>query len=271
MTISASYPNILQNGTPADATQVMANFYQIQNDVNTNAAHNGANSDITSIVGLTTPLSVAQGGIGASSFAAAGIAGLASPTFTGTPVAPTAAPGTNTTQLATTAFVAASYAPLASPALTGNPTAPTQAAGNNSTRLATTAFVATSFAPLASPALIGNPTAPTPVANDSDTSIATTAFANPANSQGANGYYKLPSGIIEQWGVSSSIAPGSSATVTFPIAFVSSCFNIIITRDGSNTNTQASDYVDNISATQFDLHNQNPSSSNAFFWRAVGV
>jgi len=32
---------------------------------------------------------------------------LASPTFTGTPVAPTAAPGTNTTQLASTAFVKA--------------------------------------------------------------------------------------------------------------------------------------------------------------------
>jgi hypothetical protein len=34
-------------------------------------------------------------------------AALASPTFTGTPAAPTAAPGTNTTQIATTAFVAA--------------------------------------------------------------------------------------------------------------------------------------------------------------------
>jgi hypothetical protein len=33
------------------------------------------------------------------------VAPLASPTFTGTPAAPTAAPGTNTTQLATTAFV----------------------------------------------------------------------------------------------------------------------------------------------------------------------
>lgn len=32
---------------------------------------------------------------------------LASPTFTGVPAAPTASPGTNTTQLATTAFVAA--------------------------------------------------------------------------------------------------------------------------------------------------------------------
>jgi hypothetical protein len=68
-------------------------------------------------------------------------ANLASPTFTGTPAAPTASPGTNTTQLATTAFVVASYAPLASPALTGNPTAPTQSASDNSTKIATTAYV----------------------------------------------------------------------------------------------------------------------------------
>jgi hypothetical protein len=38
------------------------------------------------------------------------VAPLASPFFTGTPAAPTAAPGTNTTQLATTAFVAAASA-----------------------------------------------------------------------------------------------------------------------------------------------------------------
>lgn len=49
-------------------------------------------------------------------------ADLASPALTGTPTAPTAAPGANTTQLATTAFVAALgalKAPLASPAFTG--------------------------------------------------------------------------------------------------------------------------------------------------------
>jgi len=110
---------------------------------------------------------------------------LASPTFTGVPVAPTATAGTNTTQLATTAFVTAavptsnsqltngagyitasgapvqtvagrtgavtlsttdisgisSYATLASPALTGTPVAPTATAGTNTTQLATTAFV----------------------------------------------------------------------------------------------------------------------------------
>lgn len=69
---------------------------------------------------------------------------LASPSLSGAPTAPTAAPGTNTTQLATTAFVAAAdalKADLASPALTGTPTAPTAATATNTTQIATTAFV----------------------------------------------------------------------------------------------------------------------------------
>ena len=48
---------------------------------------------------------------------------LASPTFTGVPAAPTAVPGTNTTQLATTAFVAAAGAASGITALTGDVTA----------------------------------------------------------------------------------------------------------------------------------------------------
>lgn len=50
------------------------------------------------------------------------IAGVVSPTFEGTPTAPTAAAGTNTTQIATTAFVntaVASYLPLTGGTLTG--------------------------------------------------------------------------------------------------------------------------------------------------------
>jgi len=100
-----------------------------------------------------------------------GAAPLNSPAFTGSPTAPTQAPGDNSTKLATTAFVLANAgggavssvfgrtgailaaagdytvsqvtgaAPLNSPAFTGNPTAPTQPVGDNSTKLATTAFV----------------------------------------------------------------------------------------------------------------------------------
>ena len=66
---------------------------------------------------------------------------LASPALTGTPTAPTASLGTNTTQVATTAFVIANAGSLDSPAFTGTPTAPTAAVGTNTTQVATTAFV----------------------------------------------------------------------------------------------------------------------------------
>lgn len=110
------------------------------------------------------------------------------------------------------------YAPKASPALTGTPTAPTATAGNNSTQLANTAFVQAALvaviggapstldtlkeiatainndpnfsatinnalalkAPLASPAMTGTPTAPTAEQTVNNTQIATTAFVKSA-------------------------------------------------------------------------------------------
>lgn len=111
---------------------------------------------------------------------------LASPTFTGVPAAPTAAPGTNTTQIATTAFVAAAdalKANLASPALTGTPTAPTAAPATNTTQVATTAYadaIAALKADLASPTFTGVPAAPTAAGGTNTTQIATTAFVTAA-------------------------------------------------------------------------------------------
>lgn len=68
-----------------------------------------------------------------------------SASFSGVVTAPTATAGTNTTQIATTAFVDTSFAKKASPAFTGTPTAPTAAAGTNTTQVATTAFVTTAI------------------------------------------------------------------------------------------------------------------------------
>ena len=55
---------------------------------------------VTSVAGKTGAVTLVVGDVG-------GAAPLASPTFTGIPAGPTAAPGTNTTQFATTAFVTA--------------------------------------------------------------------------------------------------------------------------------------------------------------------
>jgi hypothetical protein len=85
----------------------------------------------------------------------AGLAPIASPALTGVPTAPTASTGTNTTQIATTAFANAAaaaaisgLAPLASPTFSGVPTAPTPSPGDNTAKLATTAFVETAIGAL---------------------------------------------------------------------------------------------------------------------------
>jgi hypothetical protein len=74
------------------------------------------------------------------------------------------------------------YAPLASPAFTGTPTAPTPSPGTDSTQIATTAWVKNfDYAPTNSPTLTGNPKSVTPSTGDNDTSIATTAFVKAQN------------------------------------------------------------------------------------------
>ena len=60
--IIPSIPYTLTNGSLADATQVMGNFNTIVTDTNANAATAGANTDITSLTGLTTPLANTYGG-----------------------------------------------------------------------------------------------------------------------------------------------------------------------------------------------------------------
>jgi hypothetical protein len=88
----------------------------------------------------------------------------ASPAFTGIPTAPTAAAGTSTSQIATTAFVSNS------PQFSGTPTAPTATPGTNSTRIATTAYVD------GGPQFVAAPTAPTLPQGTETTQLATTEF-----------------------------------------------------------------------------------------------
>lgn len=71
--IVSGLPFTLTNGTVADATQVMADFNQIVNNVNANAAKNGVNNDITALTALTTPLTVTQGGTGLATLTSNGI------------------------------------------------------------------------------------------------------------------------------------------------------------------------------------------------------
>ncbi|EET5522453.1 TPA: phage tail protein [Escherichia coli] len=105
-----------------------------------------------------------------------------SPTFTGTPKAPTPAAGNNTTQIATTAFVQAALTSLINGApATLDTLKEIAAAINNDPKFSTTINNALALkAPLSSPALTGTPTAPTAAQSVNNTQIATTAFVKSA-------------------------------------------------------------------------------------------
>lgn len=127
----------------------------------------------------------------AADLTAAGGALIASPVFTGQPAAPTAAPGTATTQLATCAFVMAAVAAATAGVAsfngrTGNVVltdvdvaAVGVSAFNN--RIGPVTLIANDIsaaggAILASPAFTGTPTAPTAAVGTNTTQLATTAF-----------------------------------------------------------------------------------------------
>ncbi|WP_215715171.1 gp53-like domain-containing protein [Escherichia coli] len=170
------------------------------------------------------------------------------------------------------------YAPKASPTFTGTPTAPTPANSDNSKKLATTEFVAKALAALAGSApetldtlkeladALGNdPNFATTVLNKLAEKLAKDQngadIPDPALfvknlglgeaakrnvGTGANqipdmgsftlsvsgtGYQKLPSGFILQWG--SIGAPGIAQDVVthFPIAFPNRCLRVLVSQD----------------------------------------
>ncbi|WP_248858987.1 phage tail protein [Lelliottia sp. AC1] len=255
-----------------------------------------------------------------------------SPILTGTPKTPTAPAGTNTTQIASTAFVQAVVtalnnalalkAPLANPALTGTPTAPTAGQTANNTQIATTAFVKSALA-----ALVGSSPAALDTLNElaaalgNDPNFATTMtnalagkqpldstlsslsgksvnellswlalgtaatkdvgtgnnqlpdMASFGNSLVANGYQKLPGGLIIQWGsfaVSATSGGAASLDVTFPLAFPVA-FRSLVAFMATNDPSQR--------FAGFDTANTNrikarftylTPTTNAIYWIALG-
>ncbi|EHN0057649.1 tail fiber protein [Escherichia coli] len=107
---------------------------------------------------------------------------IESPSLTGTPTTPTAAQGTNSTQIANTAFVKEAITALINGAPgTLDTLKEIAAAINNDPNFSTTINNALALkAPLASPALTGVPTAPTAAQGTNNTQIATTAYVRAA-------------------------------------------------------------------------------------------
>ena len=105
-------------------------------------------------------------------------AAVAGPTFTGTPAAPTASAGTNTTQLATTAFVSVAIANLinGAPGALDTLNEIADAIADDANVAANLTTLINARATIASPTFTGTPAAPTAAQSTNTTQVATTAF-----------------------------------------------------------------------------------------------
>ena len=129
-----------------------------------------------------------------------------------------------------------------------------------------------------SPAFTGTPTAPTAAVATNSTQIATTAFVKSVvdssgsftQSLAANGWTKLPNGLILQWGTTSAVSmdnPG--VTINFPIAFPNACFSVTATFMAYNTGGSGVQGVSSISKASFVVFN-GQDAVGSFRWIAIG-
>jgi hypothetical protein len=125
-------------------------------------------------------------------------------------------------------------------------------------------------------ALTGTPTSTTPATGDRSTKIATTAMFSGEfmRSFAVNGYQKLPSGLIIQWGTTTaaSAASGTSTVVTLPVAFVTACVTALATNTGAAAGNSTYNTTGK-STTSFTVqrgNNQNIETGASFNWFAIG-
>jgi hypothetical protein len=210
------------------------------NAINTESVGNfevNGNLTVTGTTSLASALTYGGVALSNSVTGTGSMALSASPTFTGAPLAPTASPGTNTTQIATTAFVAASTGTLGTMSTqNANNVAITGGTINGTTVGATTAGTVRGTTVTATSQFSGPGTGLTGSASSLSIggSAATVGLSQFASSLGSSGYQYLPSGFIIQWGFA---APGwgSGDAISFPIAFPNNCFCVNATGQGSST------------------------------------
>lgn len=233
---------IVKNGTGANVAITAGGV----NVVIQNGATQVVYCDGTDFFAATIPYGAGTTGTGNLVYSA-------SPTLTGTPLAPTASAGTNTTQIATTAFVNsavttlsgtlgtmstqnASNVAITGGSITGITDLAVADGGTGSSTLAANSVLlgnGTSALQTVAPSTSGNV-----LASNGTTwqSSALSALSSFDRSLSTNGYQKLPGGLIMQWG-SLSVSPDAVVGVSYPVAFSSAVYSVQITVLGNTTTT----------------------------------
>lgn len=174
---------------------------------------------------------------------------LASPALTGVPTAPTAPAGTNTAQLANTAFVQAAIAALvdSSPGTLDTLNELAAALGDDPNFATTMTNALALKAPLASPTFTGEPKAATPALFDASGKLATTEFVQRALGNHGGAPVIVTGDTLlsaSQVGLLFVTAVGSQFTLP-PLADVAdgSCFHFLFNYDGASVKGNGSQVI----------------------------
>lgn len=95
----------------------------------------------------------------------------------------------------------------------------------------------------------------------------------PGISKTANGYTKLPNGMILQWGASASIGGDTSVSVTFPIAFPTACLNVQVAAQQSGAGADTWPILISFNTTTAVVGrgvNNGTNASGPMYWMALG-
>lgn len=92
-------------------------------------------------------------------------------------------------------------------------------------------------------------------------------------SKTTNGYQKLPSGLILQWGITGLINAATNIDITFPVAFPFALASLVtnyVSYSGDTAAQQICSQVRNNTLTTFTLRNLSATVNAQFYWYAIG-
>jgi hypothetical protein len=93
------------------------------------------------------------------------------------------------------------------------------------------------------------------------------------NSLAADGYYKLPGGLIHQWGSQAATFNQSFVTISFPTSFTTACYSVVTQISMSATvSGSIGTVVRSIGTSSFQFAGDNSSDagSGTVYWQAIG-
>ncbi len=115
------------------------------------------------------------------------------------------------------------------------------------------------------------------ISNSQSDLLANNQFLGSTTGNSATGYYKLPNGLIYQWGFVAATST-SPLVVAFPTAFQTALYSVNVTRTRGHNNFPSDTLFDywidsggaQTNLTQFTLIN-NDGHTWGYYWMAIGV